>query len=225
MKHLKRSKSGTQVKSHGCLPDVKIGAIGQFRVPKTLTSKMRLGAQPFLWKWVLFAWESKMIFISKAEHLPSFWKRGLGGLGNGLVVLKVVHLAFVMELRGLHHLQPPTPTPSYPYLLTLKIQLRKTCENCTNSRKLCYEQCQNKMCTPFVKQLLVFLVGEKTQRVKRKCTIEYHQRKMKLKWSEIDYFTMSLLHFVLNSCYIMGGAGVTVILSPPTKTAMREGPT
>ena len=116
---------------------------------------------------------------------------------------------------------------SYPdwLLLTLKIQLRKTCENCTNSRKLCYEQCQNKMCTPFVKQLLVFLVGEKTQRVKRKCAIEYHQRKMKLKWSEIDYFTMSLLHFVLNSCYIMGGASVTVILSPPTKTAMREGPT
>ena len=121
----------------------------------------------------------------------------------------------------------PSLPASYPdwQLLTLKIQLRKTCENCTNSRKLCYEQCQNKMCTPFVKQLLVFLVREKTQRVKRKCTIEYHQRKMKLKWSEIDYFTMSLLHFVLNSCYIMGGAGVTVILSPPTKTAMREGPT
>ena len=48
MKHLKRSKSGTQVKSHGCVHDVKIGAIGQFRVPKTLTSKMRLGAQSFL---------------------------------------------------------------------------------------------------------------------------------------------------------------------------------
>ena len=25
---------------------------GHFRVPKTLTFKMRLGAQPFLWKWV-----------------------------------------------------------------------------------------------------------------------------------------------------------------------------
>ena len=121
----------------------------------------------------------------------------------------------------------PSLAASYPYwlLLTLKIQLRKTCENCTNSRKLYYEQCQNKMCTLFVKQLLVFLVREKTQRVKRRCTIEYHHRRMKLKRSEIDYFTMSLLHFVLNSCYIMGGAGVTVILSPPTKTAMREGPT
>jgi len=40
---------------------------------KALTFKMRLGAQPFLWKWVLFAWEWKMISISKAEHLyPRF---------------------------------------------------------------------------------------------------------------------------------------------------------
>ena len=59
--------------------------IGHFRVPKTLTFKMRLGAQPFLWKRVLFAWEWKMISISKAEHLPSFWNRGLGELGNGLL--------------------------------------------------------------------------------------------------------------------------------------------
>ena len=58
--------------------------IGHFRVPKTLTFKMRLGAQPFLGKWVLFAWEWKMISISKAEHLPSFWNRGPGELGNGL---------------------------------------------------------------------------------------------------------------------------------------------
>ena len=29
--------------------------LGHFRVPKTLTYKMRLGAQPFLWKRVLFA--------------------------------------------------------------------------------------------------------------------------------------------------------------------------
>ena len=41
--------------------------------------QMRLGAQPFLWKW-----EWKMISISKAEHLPSFWNRGPGELGNGL---------------------------------------------------------------------------------------------------------------------------------------------
>ena len=60
--------------------------IGHFRVPKTLTIKLRLGAQPFLWKWVLFAWEWKIISISKAEHLPSFWNRGPGELGNGLFI-------------------------------------------------------------------------------------------------------------------------------------------
>ena len=60
--------------------------IGHFRVPKTLTFKMRPSAQLFLWKWVLFAWEWKMISISKAEHLPSFWFRGPGELGNGLLL-------------------------------------------------------------------------------------------------------------------------------------------
>ena len=39
---------------------------------------MRPSAQPFLWKWVLFAWQWKMISISKAENLPSFWNRGAG---------------------------------------------------------------------------------------------------------------------------------------------------
>ena len=58
--------------------------IGHFRVPKTLTFKMRLGAQPFLWKWVSFAWEWKTISISKAEHLFSFWNRVPAELGNGL---------------------------------------------------------------------------------------------------------------------------------------------
>ena len=43
----------------------KFYEIGHFRVPKTLTFKMRLGAQSFFWKWVLFAWEWKMISISK----------------------------------------------------------------------------------------------------------------------------------------------------------------
>ena len=49
---------------------------------------MRLGAQPFLWKWVLFAWAWKMISISKAEHLPSFWNRGPEELGNGLLIAR-----------------------------------------------------------------------------------------------------------------------------------------
>ena len=63
--------------------------IGHFRVPKTLTFKMRLGAQPFLWKWV-FSWEWKMISVSKAEHLPLFWNRGTGELGNGLFYTKYI---------------------------------------------------------------------------------------------------------------------------------------
>ena len=84
----------------------------------------------------------------------------------------------------------PSLAASYPdwLLVTLKIQLRKTCENCTNSRKLCYEQCQNKMCTPFVKQLLVFLVGEKTQRVKRKCTSA--ENEIEMKWNWLFYYVI-----------------------------------
>ena len=66
--------------------------IGHFRVPKALTFKLRLSAQPLLRKWVLFAWEWKIISISskshngisKAEYLTSFWNRGPGELGNGL---------------------------------------------------------------------------------------------------------------------------------------------
>ena len=38
--------------------------------------QMRPSAQPFLWKWVLFAWEWKIIYLSKTEHLTSFWYRG-----------------------------------------------------------------------------------------------------------------------------------------------------
>ena len=60
--------------------------IGHFWVPKNLTFKMRLGAQHFLWKRVLFVWEWKMISVSKAEHQPSFWNRRPGELGNGLFI-------------------------------------------------------------------------------------------------------------------------------------------
>ena len=60
--------------------------IGHFRVPKTLTFKMRPSVQPFLWKWALFVWEWKVISISKAEQLTSFWYRGPGELGNGLLL-------------------------------------------------------------------------------------------------------------------------------------------
>ena len=49
----------------------------------------------FLGKWVLFAWEWRIISISKAEHLTSFWYRGPGELGNGLFHVKeVVHPSF-----------------------------------------------------------------------------------------------------------------------------------
>ena len=63
--------------------------IGHFPDPKTLTFKMKPSAQPFLWKWVLFAWEWKIISISKAEHLASFWNRGPGELRNGLFTFLV----------------------------------------------------------------------------------------------------------------------------------------
>ena len=56
-----------------------LSIIGHSRLPKSVTFKMRLGAQPFLWKWVLIAWEWKIISISKAEHLTSFWYRGPWG--------------------------------------------------------------------------------------------------------------------------------------------------
>ena len=42
--------------------------IGHFRVPKSLSFKMRPSAQHFLWTWVLFAREWKIIFIWKVEH-------------------------------------------------------------------------------------------------------------------------------------------------------------
>ena len=71
-----RDSLGFWISCHGFR--IQEYCIGHFPVPKTLTFKMRLGAQPFLWKWVLFAWEWKMISISKAEHLPSFWNRGRG---------------------------------------------------------------------------------------------------------------------------------------------------
>ena len=61
--------------------------IGHFWVPKSLTFKMRPSAQPFLWKWVLFAWELKIISTSKAEHSTSFWYRGPGELRNALFLI------------------------------------------------------------------------------------------------------------------------------------------
>ena len=61
-----------------------------FRGPKPLTFKMRPSAQTFLWKRVLFAWKWKIICISKAVHLTSFWYRGSGKLKIGLLTFVVV---------------------------------------------------------------------------------------------------------------------------------------
>ena len=58
-------------------------SIGHFRVPKTLSLKTRLSANPFLWKWVLFPWKLKLIFTSMVLYLASLWNRGPGELGNG----------------------------------------------------------------------------------------------------------------------------------------------
>ena len=40
-------------------------------------------AQPFLWKWLSLARGWHIISMSKAEHLTSFWHRGLWQLENG----------------------------------------------------------------------------------------------------------------------------------------------
>ena len=53
--------------------------IGHFRVRKTLTFKMRLGAQPFFWKWVLFEWEWKNHFHMEGWALTLVLKQRPGG--------------------------------------------------------------------------------------------------------------------------------------------------
>ena len=47
--------------------------LGHFRAaPESFPFKTRLGTKPFLGKWVLFAWEERIIFSSMASHLASF---------------------------------------------------------------------------------------------------------------------------------------------------------
>ena len=71
--------------------------IGHFRVSKTLTFKMRPSAQPFSWKWVLFAWEGKTISTSKAEHLTSFDTEAQGNSEMAYSELKTVSKVIEME--------------------------------------------------------------------------------------------------------------------------------
>ena len=63
---------------------IQYNSICHLRVPKNLTFKTRLSAKLLLWKWVLFASQSKIIFISMASHLASLWKWDFLELGNGL---------------------------------------------------------------------------------------------------------------------------------------------
>ena len=72
-----RSQFMFKIQTINCMQYSEPVVIGHFRVPKTLTFKMRPSAQPFLWKWLLFAREWKFLSISKAEQLTSFWYRGL----------------------------------------------------------------------------------------------------------------------------------------------------
>ena len=63
--------------------------IGRFRVPLCLSFKASLSAKPFLWKWLIcmkMKLHAELIFIWKISHLYSFWNRGTGELGNGLLV-------------------------------------------------------------------------------------------------------------------------------------------
>ena len=59
--------------------------IGHFRVPLGLCIKTMLGAQPLIWKWFFILMQIKLISTRKVEHLSSFWYRGPGELGNGLL--------------------------------------------------------------------------------------------------------------------------------------------
>ena len=79
-----RSQFMFKVQTINCMQYSEPVVIGHFRVPKTLSFKMRPSTQPFLWKWLLFAREWKIISISKAGHLTSFWYRDPMELGNGL---------------------------------------------------------------------------------------------------------------------------------------------
>ena len=92
---------------------------------------MRLSAQPLLWKWVLFAWEWKVISISKAEHLPSFWNRGPGELGNGVFL----HFFFVWTEKYEEELEQLLTTKSADYEKEVCYELTKACEGVDRSKK------------------------------------------------------------------------------------------
>ena len=69
------SKKSFRIQLQKNIPNIWIG---HFRVPKTLTFKMGLGAQPFLCKWVLFAREWIMISHQRLSTYPRFETEALG---------------------------------------------------------------------------------------------------------------------------------------------------
>ena len=84
--------------------------IGHFRVPKTLSFKMRPSAQPFSWKWVLFAREWKIISIWKTEHVTSFSYRGPGGIRKWPIVQFRRLSLLIKNITHMSDLQmPPFP--------------------------------------------------------------------------------------------------------------------
>ena len=71
---------------------------------------MRLSAKPFLWKWVLFAWEWKIIFISLTSYLaPHFetkaWDTAPKSLFAFGIYPGVLNCYFVLTK---HNMPPPT---------------------------------------------------------------------------------------------------------------------
>ena len=77
------------------------GLIGHFRVPKTLTFKMRLGAQPFLWKWVLYAWKWKWFPDQRLSTYPRFETEACG---NSQMAWKVDVTRLFVLLPDFYHL-------------------------------------------------------------------------------------------------------------------------
>ena len=50
--------------------------MGHIRVPKTLTFNAKVSEKPFLWKWILFAWEQNNFFrINGFAFSASLWNR------------------------------------------------------------------------------------------------------------------------------------------------------
>ena len=78
--------------------------IGHFQVPKIRTFRARLSAKPFLWKWVLFAWNyfhinGLALSLALKQRLGATWK----WLGKGLLREPMAHrllpIAIFMDER------------------------------------------------------------------------------------------------------------------------------